>query len=44
MVALGKVMIECVDNSADVQCDCAKVENCELNSQQTGLSKRDSAF
>ena len=42
MVALGKVMIECVDNNADVRCDCAEVDNCELDSQQTGLSERDS--
>ena len=44
MLALAKVMIECVDSNADVRCDCAEVENCELNSQQTGLSKRDSVF
>ena len=38
-----KVLMDCVDNNANVRCDCAGVENCELDSQQNELKERDQA-
>ena len=37
------MLIECVDNNADVRCDFAGVENCVLDSKQNELNERGQA-